>query len=130
MSIDVVGDFLTIVRNGIMRSKPFVHVPFSRLKHDIAGLLKQEGFLRDVTVEEESGHKVLRIALKYVNGESVIHELTRVSTPGGRVYRGAKQLGIVSGGFGIAVVSTNKGVITNKRARELAVGGEILCTVW
>lgn len=130
MSIDVVGDFLTIIRNGISRSKPFVDVPFSRLKQDVALLLKHEGFLRDIAVVEESNHKVLRISLKYVNGESVIHELKRVSTPGSRVYRGAKQLGIISGGFGIAIVSTNRGVITNKQARELAVGGEILCTVW
>lgn len=130
MSRDVIGDFLTIMRNGIMRSKPSVDIPFSRLKQDVALLLQNEGFVRDVITVEELPHKTLRVILKYVNGESVIHELKRVSTPGSRVYRGVKQLGIISGGFGVAVVSTNRGVITNKQARELSVGGEILCTVW
>lgn len=131
MSRDVIGDFLTIMRNGILRSKPFVDVPYSQLKQNIALLLKNEGFVREVVVLEElPPHKTLRVVLKYVNGESVIHDLKRISTPGSRVYRGVKQLGVVSGGFGIAVVSTHKGVITNKQARELAVGGEILCTIW
>ena len=130
MSRDVIGDFLTVIRNGIMRSKPSVDVPFSQLKHNVALLLKNEGFVRDVSIVEETSFKVLRVTLKYVNGESVIHDLKRVSTPGSRVYRGAKQLGTIAGGFGIAVVSTNKGVITNKQARELSIGGEVLCTVW
>lgn len=130
MSRDVLGDFLTIIRNGIARSKPFVEAPFSRLRYDVALLLKKEGFVRDVVTFEESNRQMLRIVLKYVDGESVIHELTRVSTPGGRVYRGVKHLQVVAGGFGVIIMSTNKGVMTNKRAKELVVGGEILCTVW
>jgi small subunit ribosomal protein S8 len=130
MSIDVIGDFLTVIRNGIMRSKPFVIVPYSREKHRIASLLKDEGFVRDVLVEKADVGNTIKVMLKYVNGESVIHEIDRVSTPGSRVYRGSANLGTVAGGFGVVIVSTNKGIITNKQARELAVGGEVLCTVW
>ena len=130
MSKDVIGDFLTIIRNGISRSKPSVDIQFSKLKQNIAALLKEEGFIRDFVVIEQPPYTLLRIILKYVDGESVIHELKRISTPGSRVYRSIRQLGVVSGGFGIAIVSTNKGIMTNKKARELSVGGEILCTVW
>ncbi len=130
MSLDVIGNFLTIIRNGIMRSKLYVSIPYSRVKFHIATLLKDEGFIRDVQVEGEGALKVLKISLKYVGGESVIHEITRISTPGGRVYRSIREFDTVAGGLGIAIVTTNKGIMTNKRARELYVGGEILCTVW
>jgi len=135
MSIDVIGDFLTVIRNGIMRSHPVVYVPWSVMKHRVAEVLKAEGFVRDVVVEEQPdkkgrGFKRIKLVLRYVGGESVIHEITRVSTPGSRVYRGATRLEPVAGNLGIAIVSTNKGIMTDKQARELAVGGEILCTVW
>jgi small subunit ribosomal protein S8 len=126
MSIDTVGDFLTIIRNGIMVSKPFVQVPVSTLKHQIALLLKEEGFIRDVTLEDRH----MKIMLKYVGGESVIHEVNRVSTPGKRVYRGGDSIKPVIGGLGISVVTTNKGIMTDKKAKALNVGGEIICTVW
>ena len=126
MSIDTVGDFLTIMRNGIMVSKPFVHVPVSTLKHQIALLLKEEGFIRDVTLEDRH----MKIMLKYVGGESVIHEVNRVSTPSKRVYRGGDSIKPVIGGLGISVVTKNKGIMTDKKAKALNVGGEIICTVW
>ena len=126
MSIDTVGDFLTIMRNGIMVSKPFVHVPVSTLKHQIALLLKEEGFIRDVILEDRH----MKIMLKYVGGESVIHEVNRVSTPSKRVYRGGDSIKPVIGGLGISVVTKNKGIMTDKKAKALNVGGEIICTVW
>jgi small subunit ribosomal protein S8 len=130
MSKDVIGDFLTIIRNGIMRSKLFVTAPYSRMKHAIAENLKQEGFISDVTIEGEGIEKSLKIILKYVDGESVIHELDRYSRPGRRIYTAAKHIKPVVGKMGISILTTSKGVITDKKARELGLGGEVLCTVW
>lgn len=131
MSIDVIGDFLTIIRNGIMRSKSFVVAPYSRMKYTIAKLLQREGFIRDVAiVDEGTPQATLKVVLKYVEGESVIHKIVRVSSPGKRVYCRVGQLKPVIGNFGIAIVSTSQGVMTNKQAREVSVGGEVLCTVW
>lgn len=130
--MDSIGDFLTTIRNGVARSKPFVVVPYSRMKLEMAQLLLQEGFIRavDVMDAEHAKHKVIQVSLKYVHGESVIHEIVRLSRPGRRLYQRVGMLGHIAGGFGIAIVSTNRGVITNKQARELAVGGELLCSVW
>jgi small subunit ribosomal protein S8 len=130
MSVDTIGDFLTIIRNGIARSKPSVELPYSKLKHNIALLFKQEGFIRDVAVEEQEGLKHLKIVLKYVNGESVIHEIKRLSTPGRRLYRGASKVQPVIGGLGLSVLTTNRGLMTDKQARTLGVGGEVICTIW
>ena len=131
MSMDVIGDFLTIIRNGVMVSKRTIEAPYSRLKEQVAHILKEEGFIRDFKVEEyEETKKRLTLFLKYVQGESVIHEIERISTPGRRTYRGAQVFKPVIGGLGISIVTTNKGVMTNKQARKLGVGGEVLCTVW
>jgi small subunit ribosomal protein S8 len=131
MSIDTIGDFLTVIRNGVLAIKREVSVPYSRLKHQIADLLKSEGFIKDVVVEEnENKHKQLRILLKYAEGESVIHEITRISTPGLRHYAGADSIKPVIGGLGISILTTSRGLMTNKKARELGVGGEVICTVW
>lgn len=131
MSIDTLGDFLTIIRNGVLASKRQVVAPYSNMKHQIASILKDEGFIRDVTTEEnENGHQQLKVTLKYVDGESVIHEITRISTPGRRNYESVANLQPVIGGLGIAILTTNRGVITNKKARQLKVGGEVICTVW
>ena len=130
MSIDTIGNFLTIIRNGIMASLPDVKAPYSNLKYQIASILKDEGFICDFGVEGDGAHKSLKVVLKYVDGESAIHEITRVSKPGRRVYKGVSSLEPVIGGLGIAVLTTPRGVITNKKARELRVGGEVICTVW
>jgi len=130
MSIDTVGDFLTIIRNGVLASKPFVYVPFSNFKHKIALLLKDEGFVRDVVTEgEEISSRCMKIVLKYVDGESVIHEIDRVSTPSRRVY-GGSSIKPVIGGLGLSVLTTNKGIMTDKKAKSLKVGGEVICTIW
>ncbi|HZW61746.1 MAG TPA: 30S ribosomal protein S8 [Candidatus Babeliales bacterium] len=131
MSVDAVGNFLTIIRNGLLSSKPFVITQYSVMNSSIASILKDEGFIRDsAVVEEDGGKKFLKITLKYVNGESVIHEIRRVSTPGRRYYAGAAELKPVIGGLGISILTTNRGVFTNKKAKELSVGGEVLCTIW
>jgi small subunit ribosomal protein S8 len=131
MSIDAIGNFLTIIRNGLMASKPFIVAPYSGMRLAIAKILKEEGFIKDyLVVDQEQEKKVIKIVLKYVNGESVIHEITRVSTPGRRHYVGINEIKPVIGGLGISILTTNRGVITNKKAKSLVVGGEILCTVW
>ena len=130
MSVDSIGNFLTIIRNGTTSSKALVVAPFSKINLNIAEILKSEGFIKDVTVQDEDGKKFLTVTLKYVDGESVIHEITRVSTPGRRVYEGLNTIKPVIGNLGVAILTTNRGVITNKMARKLGVGGEVICTIW
>ncbi len=130
MSVDVIGDFLTIIRNGIMVSKQSVAMPYSNMRFAIAEILKQEGFIKDAIVAEDAGKKRLKVVLKYVSGESVIHELKRVSTPGRRYHAGATEIKPVVGGLGLSIITTNRGVMSHKKAQQLSVGGEVLCTVW
>jgi len=131
MSIDSIGDFLTVIRNGVLAIKREVTVPYSRMKHQIADLLKSEGFIRDVSItEDENKHKQLKLFLKYAEGESVIHEITRISTPGLRRYESAESIKPVIGGLGVSILTTNRGLMTNKKARALNIGGEVICTVW
>lgn len=130
MSIDVIGDFLTIIRNGLLSSKLFVVAPYSKIKAEVAEILKEEGFIKDFAAVEIDGKKQLKVFLKYVQGESVIHELKRVSTPGRRSYKGATHIKPVIGGLGLSILTTSKGIISHKKAKELGVGGEVICTVW
>ena len=131
MSIDSIGNFLTSIRNGIMVGKRDVTSPYSGLKHEIARVLLDEGFIRDfVEIELDNNKKDIRIGLKYINGESVIHEIDRESTPGLRLYKGHNKIKPVIGNLGISIITTNRGVMTNEKARSLGVGGEVLCTVW
>ena len=131
MSVDTIGNFLTIIRNGIAVSKGRIRAPHSRVNHQIAEILKQEGFIRDFAVEQDdTAAKTLRVDLKYVDGESVIHDLQRISTPGCRVYRGIVNLNPVIGGLGISILTTSKGIMTDKQAKQQMVGGEVICTVW
>ncbi len=138
MSRDTIGDFLTSIRNGVMAARPFVRAPYSKLAHELAKILKNEGFIHDVLVEEHEQHepgfkrgfKGLKIILKYTRGESVIHEIKRISTPGRRIYEGIATLKPLSGGLGIAIVTTNQGVMTSRQALQRSLGGEVMCTVW
>jgi small subunit ribosomal protein S8 len=130
MSKDSVGDFLTIVRNGIMASKPSVEAPYSKIRFLVAQILKREGFVADVAVHGEGAAKKIQIFLRYVGGESAIHEIKRVSTPGRRVYARCNELKPVVGGLGVAILTTSRGLLTNKKAKELSLGGEVICTVW
>lgn len=128
--MDSIGDFLTVIRNGIAARKRVVTVPQSKQKLAIAQLLKDEGFIKDFKIEVSENKGSLSVYLKYVNGESVIHEIVRKSTPGRRQYLRANGLGSVIGGLGISIISTNAGLLTDRKARELGVGGEAICQVW
>jgi len=137
MSIDTIGNFLTIIRNAILASKSQVYAPLSKMNMKIANILKEEGFVKSVVAEDkEDKHggvvKCLKLDLKYINGESVIHSLVRVSKPSRRIYVGAKKIKPVTGGLGISIISTSQGIMTDKQARskEVFSGGEIVCKVW
>ena len=132
MSIDSIANFLTIIRNGIMASKTSVIAPYSTMRHSIADILKEEGFITDFTIlnADSDAKKALKVVLKYVDGEAVIHEIQRVSKPGRRVYAGIEEVKPVIGKLGISILTTNRGVITHQKAKKLSVGGEIICTVW
>lgn len=130
MSIDSIGNFLTIIRNGVKASKPFVVAPYSKMNKEISQILHDEGFIRNVAVLEEDSIKKIKVVLKYVEGESVIHEINRVSKLGCRSYTGVANIKPVIGGLGLSILTTNRGVVTHKEAEKLGVGGEVICTVW
>lgn len=133
---DPIGDMLTRMRNAIMAGHPLVAMPGSKIKVAIAKILKEEGFISSYEVVDGKvvGSKVLRIRLKYVgerrDREPVITGLERISRPGRRVYTAKTDVPWVLSGMGIAILSTPKGVMTGQRARQLGVGGEVLCKVW
>ena len=126
---DPLADMLTRVRNALARGKGSVSMPSSKLKVAVANVLKDEGYVTGVAVSEGAKPE-LTIELKYFQGKPVIAELDRVSRPGLRNYAGKKALPSVRGGLGIAIVSTSKGVMTDRAARQAGVGGEVLCTVF
>lgn len=134
MISDPVGDMLTRVRNALMAGKATVELPSSKLKVEIARILKQEGFIEDFTVGDEKPAPIMSITLKYYGSrrerKPVITHLERVSKPGRRVYKGRRDLPRVMSGIGIAIVTTPKGVMTAQEARRQQVGGEVLCYVW
>ena len=128
---DPVADMLTRIRNANSAKHDTVDVPASNLKKDIAKILLDEGYIKSYTVEEDGKQGMIHITLKYLgNKEKVITGLRRVSKPGLRVYAGAEEMPRVLRGLGIAIVSTSKGVMTDKKARELHIGGEVLAFVW
>ncbi len=134
--IDPIADMLTRIRNGVMAGHTLVALPSSKLKLEIAKILKDEGFLEgfEVADTEQSAQKVLRLKLKYTGERRerrpVISGIERVSKPGRRVYTKKQDIPWVLSGIGVAIISTPKGVMTGARARQLGVGGEILCKVW
>lgn len=131
MSVDFVGNFLTIIRNGVMISKSSVTAPYSKLCFEIAQLLKNEGFIKNVVVDEDATQKkILKISLKYYHGESVIHEITRLSKPGRRYYAGTHYIKPVINGLGMSILTTSQGVISDKEAKTRGIGGEVICSVW
>jgi small subunit ribosomal protein S8 len=131
MSKDFIGDFLTIIRNATMVTKPSIETSYSKMRFEIANILLKEGFVKSVEVREINSYKkMLFVELKYAFGESVIHEITRISTPGLRVYKKVAQQERVIGGLGLAIFTTPEGVISDKEARKRRVGGELICTVW
>jgi small subunit ribosomal protein S8 len=127
---DPIADLLTRVRNAVKANKRKVDIPNSNMKKGIAQILKDQRFINDFEVLEDNKQGVLRIALKYTNGVSAISGLERVSKPGLRIYSDAETLPRVLNGFGICVVSTSKGLITDKQARRDSIGGEVICKIW
>jgi small subunit ribosomal protein S8 len=131
MMTDPIADLLTRIRNAVHVERPFVDVPASQIKVALVEALKREGFVWDHEIVEVDGHKVLRVSLKYgPNGEHVIQHISRVSKPGCRVYLAAKNMRDIRQGTGISVLSTSRGVLSNREARRQGVGGEVLCEVW
>ena len=126
---DPIADMLTRIRNGQIRGKVTISMPSSKLKRAVADLLKEEGYLADVSVEEEGGKPQLVLKLKYYRGKPVIELLKRVSRPGLRIDRGKGGLPQVRGGLGVAIVSTSKGLMSDRAARKAGFGGEVLAYV-
>ncbi len=131
---DPISDMLTRIRNALTRQHPTVSMPYSTTKKAIAEVLKAEGYIEDYEVVPQKPADVLTITLKYVGGRrdrrSVISGLERVSKPGRRVYVGKSEIPWVLSGMGVAILTTSKGVVTDQKARQLGVGGELLCKVW
>ena len=130
MIIDPIGDLLTRIRNGQLRRKAKISSPNSRLRARLLDVLQEEGFIRGYAEVETKGHKELEIELKYHEGEPVIRELKRVSTPGRRVYSSVSELKPHRSGLGVSILSTPQGLMTDTSAREKNVGGEVLCQVF
>jgi small subunit ribosomal protein S8 len=128
---DPVADFLTRIRNAQRARHQKLDVPTSKLKTEVARILKEEGYIANYKPAEEDGQKLLRVYLKYgPNNEAVIRDLRRISRPGCRVYIGKDEIKRVQGGLGISIMTTPKGVMTGRQARREGVGGEILAEVW
>jgi small subunit ribosomal protein S8 len=126
---DPIADMLTRIRNGQRAEKQSVAMPASKVKAAIAQVLKDEGYVEDFAVRELEGMRTLEISLKYYAGKPVIEKIERVSRPGLRIYRPKDDLPKVMNGLGVAIVSTSRGVMTDRKARGLGVGGEVLCFV-
>lgn len=133
MMTDPLADMLTRIRNAVQVERPVVQMPLSKVKRGVAEVLKREGYIWDFGEEdaEDVPVKQLRLDLKYgPNGERVIQHIQRVSTPGKRVYSAAKGLRPVLNGLGISIVSTSRGVLSDREARQKNIGGEVLCEIW
>ena len=126
---DPIADMLTRIRNAQSVNKPAVTMPASKLKGAIASVLKDEGYIDDFAVQDVDGKPQLNISLKYYAGRPVIEKIERVSRPGLRVYRGNLNIPTVMNGLGVTIVSTSKGVMTDRKARAAGIGGEVLCVV-
>jgi small subunit ribosomal protein S8 len=126
---DPIADMLTRIRNAQATEKVTVAIPASKVKLAIAKVLKDEGYIEDFAQRDVDGKSVLEIGLKYYAGKPVIEKIERVSRPGLRIYKGRDDIPRVLNGLGVAIVSTSRGVMTDRRARETGVGGEVLCIV-
>lgn len=128
---DPIADMLTRIRNGLRASHEMVDIPNSKLKLNIAKVLKEEGYIKNYKIVSDGRHRLIRIYLRYDDkGSPIIDGLKRVSKPSRRIYKGAEEIPQVLDGYGIHIVSTSKGLMTDKEARKAGVGGELLCSVW
>lgn len=126
---DPIADMLTRIRNGLAAGKAEVAMPSSKLKKAVAAVLKDEGYVSDLSVQDIDGKPVLTVVLKYYEGKPVIDAIKRISRPGLRVYKGKDELPKVMNGLGVAIISTSAGVMTDRAARKAGHGGEVLCYV-
>ena len=126
---DPIADLLTRIRNAQLAGHGAVNIPFSKLKLQIVRVLKEEGYIEDFLVSDEVKSQI-SVSLKYVEGDPVIEQIKRISRPGLRIYKDRGTVPTVNGGLGISIVSTNKGVMTDRAARKQGIGGEVLCTVF
>jgi len=126
---DPIADMLTRIRNAQLAKKRSVKMPSSNIKLSIADVLKDEGYINDFSVVRDNSKNTLEISLKYYSGDPVIEQINRISKPGLRIYKSSKNLPDIMNGLGIAIVSTSKGVMTERKARAVGIGGELLCTV-
>ena len=132
MVTDTISDMLTRIRNATMVKHQIVQIPVTKMSLAIANILKQEGFITDFENYQEGKKRYLLLSLKYIgkSRKSVISEIKRISKPGLRIYTNSKELPKVLDNLGIAIISTSKGVMTNLKAKELGIGGEVLCYIW
>jgi small subunit ribosomal protein S8 len=130
--VDSISDFITRIRNAQMARKATVDSPMSKDRESLAKVLLDEGYVRGYTVVtcEKTGHKILRVELKYFEGQPVIAEIKRISKPGRRVYSSIKDLPLIKNGLGINIVSTDRGIMSDTEARKLSIGGEVVCSVF
>jgi small subunit ribosomal protein S8 len=128
---DSLSDLLTRLRNGMRAGHDRVDVPSSRVKEAVLKVLEEEGYIASFRKVQDAGRPVLRVGLKYDNeGEPIVSGIERVSRPGRRIYAKAEAIPSVLGGLGVSIVSTSKGILTDKKARQSGLGGEVLCNVW
>ena len=127
---DPIADFLTRIRNAARAKKVKVDIPSSNMKKSLAEILKKQNFIKDFIVVEDNKQNLLRIQLKYTDGVSAISGLKKISTPGLRVYKDSRELPRVNNGLGVAVISTSKGLLTDKEAKSQSMGGEVICYIW
>lgn len=128
---DTIADMLTRIRNALSVKFSTVEVPSSRLKEQLLKTLKDEGYIKGFDVHKRGARQFAKIELKYgKNGEQVVHEINRISTPGCRMYIQKQEIPRLKSGYGITILSTNKGIMTGEQARKSGIGGEILCEVW
>tara|TARA_X000000368_G_C22694172_1_gene563893 strand:- start:202 stop:588 length:387 start_codon:yes stop_codon:yes gene_type:complete len=126
---DPIADLLTRIRNAQLAAHESVDIPYSKLKIEVVRVLQEEGYIEGFSITEEVKSQI-NVSLKYAEGEPVIEHIKRISRPGLRIYKDSNSVPLVNGGLGVAIVSTNKGVMTDRAARKEGVGGEVLCTVF
>ena len=127
---DVISDFLTRVRNAGSAKHKTVDTPYSNLKHNVATIMMQQGFIEGVEKIDEGPQGILRVVLRYYQQKPAFRKIIKISKPGGRVYKNAKNLPRVKNGLGIAIISTSNGVMSDKDARKMNLGGEVICSIW
>ncbi len=129
-SVDTISNMLTSIRNANKALKEQTDIPYSWLSYEILKIVQKEGYIKNFKRIDDRKKGVIRVYLKYVNKERAISGIKSVSTPGFRIYRGAKELPRVLEGYGVAIISTSKGLLTDKDARQQNVGGEVICNIW